>query len=186
MLHFDLEPIGFERLQRELGASDRQVRLAFNRALNRTVSRLRMLSSKGLQSELGLRRAAAMRRRLKSIRVRGAGGMTEARLWYGLNNLPVSEFKGRARRTPQGASFQGGPVRGDFSGAFVAKPGGAGRRSIFRRVKAVRLPISEETLAIKDKADTFVEDQVFDQLEDILWREFRRDLEARTIYSVGG
>lgn len=187
MLDFDIEADDLERIAEELGAMPKEIRASYNRALTRTASTLRTQSSKGLQSELGLRRAAAIRRRLKSIRVKGSSGtdykrMAAVRLWYGLNDLAVSEFKGRvADDGYRGAVFLG-ESRHDFPGAFTAKSKGSKQRTIMRRKGKSRLPISEERLPIKNQADVFVEDKIFVNLEAIFWRHFRSDLERRVNY----
>lgn len=182
MLDFDIDADELERIASELGAMPKEVNAAFNRALTRTAATLRKLSSKGLQSELGLRRAAALRRRLKSLRIKGQGGMSEVRLWYGLNDLSVSEFKGRISEASDGASYTGPAGSHRFPGAFVTKTQGGKRRTIMRRRGRARTPIRQEVLPIKDKADVFVEDEIFVHLERVFWRHFRDDLERRVTY----
>lgn len=182
MLDFEIDEGELRRIVSELGAAPKEVRLSFNRALSRTAATLRKLSSKGLQSELGLRRAKRLRRRLKTLRIKSGKGMAEVQLWYGLNDMPVSEFKGRVDQTGSGASYAGPAGSHRFQDAFVARSQRAGRRTIMRRRRQSRLPIAEEQLPIKDKADTFVEDEIFYRLEEIFWGHFRRDLEARVRY----
>lgn len=187
MLDFDVDAEGLQRIAEELGAMPKEVNAAYNRALTRTAATLRKLSSQGLQSELGLRRAKALRRRLKTIRVKGSKSrdyrrMAEVRLWYGLNDLAVSEFKGRVSESADGARYSGPAGAETFPDAFVAKPRGGSRRTIMRRRGRKRLPIQQETLPIKDRADVYVEDEVFVHLESIFWRHFRDDLERRVAY----
>ena len=187
MLDFDVDAEGLQRIAEELGAMPKEINAAYNRALTRTAATLRKLSSQGLQSELGLRRAAAVRRRLKTIRVKGSKTgdyrrMAEVRLWYGLNDLPVSEFKGRVSESASGARYSGPAGNEAFAGAFVANPRGSKRRTIMRRRGRKRLPIQQETLPIKDRADVYVEDEIFVHLESIFWRHFRDDLERRVAY----
>jgi len=187
MLDFDVDADELRRVVEELGAMPKEVNAAYNRALTRTAATLRKLSSQGLVSELGLRRAKAIRKRLKTIRVKGSNSgnyrkMASVRLWYGLNDIAVSEFKGRVSESAAGAGYSGPAGSHDFPGAFVAKPRGTKRRTIMRRRGARRLPIHQETLPIKDKADVYVEDNVFDQLESIFWRHFRDDLTRRVAY----
>lgn len=189
MLDFEIDADDLARVIEELGAMPKDVNAAYNRALTRTASTLRKESSKGLQSELGLRRAAGIRRRLKTARIKGSKGsdvkkMASVRLWYGLNDMQVSEFKGRvAEDAGRGAVFLG-EQRHDFPGAFAAKPKNAKRRTIMRRKGESRLPIREESLPIKDQADVFVEDKIFVNLEDIFWRHFLPDLRARVAGNV--
>lgn len=180
MLHFDIDAHGLQKIGNELQATEKQVRFALNRALRRTEASLRKLSSKGLTQELQLRTATALRKRLKSVRIR-QGKDGSVGLWYGLNPLPASSFKGRASQEDGGAWY------GDyyFKDAFVAKSKYKGRNTIFKREGAKRLPITEQGIKISDRAIVFIEDEVFVQTEEIFWNHFRRDLKARVNYQIG-
>lgn len=168
-------------MQDELGATEKQVGQAYSRALQRTAATLRRMSSTGLRTELGLRNAKALRKRLRTIKLRRGRNLQAVTLWYGTNDLPVSAFKGTPKKTRTGASFRGV----EFPGAFIAK-GKDGKRSIFRRRGRDRLPIVEQTMPVKDEIDVFLEDEIFDQVGDIFFRHFASDLRARAIYGVGG
>jgi hypothetical protein len=183
MLDFDIEADDLERVSKELGATTKEIRISYNRALTRTAATLRKLSSKGLQSHLGLARAAAIRRRMKTLRIKGQGGMNQVRLWYGLNDLPVSEFKGRITAGSTGGASYSGPAGGErFPGGWAGNSRYARKRTIMERVGGSRLPIREAKMPVKDRADVFVEDEVFWKLTDIFWRHFRTDLERRVNY----
>lgn len=179
MLNFDIEWSELQAVAGELQASEKQFKAALSRACNRTAATLRKMSSRGLKDELQLRTLAVLRKRLKSIRLRskGAAGVV---LWYGLNDLPVSSFKGRVRQTKEGADFRGH----QFKGAFVAKSGIKGKRTVFKRTGTGRLPIAEQLMPIKDQADIFIEDEIFTQVEEIFWNHFRRDITARVKYNL--
>lgn len=181
MLHFDLDWEQLHRLGEELQATDKQVKYAMSRAMRRTEATLRRLSSKGLTQELQLRTASVLRQRLKSIRMRANASTQEMGLWYGLNALPVSSFKGRPQSTGTGASFRDT----EFEGAFVGKSKIKNKRTIFKRKGEERLPIIEQQLPIEDKAIVFIEDEIFDQVLDIFWKNFDRDLRARVKYKLG-
>lgn len=181
MIHFHIDERGLRDVADEIGATDKQVRYALNRALRRTEASLRKLSSKGLTKELQLRTAQALRKRLKTIKLRTAAGGSELGLWYGLNPLPVSSFKGRPKDDPAGA-FMGDYF---FEGGFVARSSFKGRNTIFKRQGKKRLPIAEQTIAIQDQAIVYIEDEIFVQTEDIFWQHFRRDLQARVKYQLG-
>ncbi|WP_456267654.1 hypothetical protein M1D97_10330 [Kushneria sp. AK178] len=181
MLDFDIDESDLQSVVSELGAAPREVRLSYNRALSRTAATLRRLSSQGLQDELGLRRAKALRRRIKQLRIKRGSG-SSVQLWYGLNDLPVSEFKGRVAGGTDGASYAGAGGSHRFPGAFVAKSREARRKTILRRKGQSRLPVVEERLPIKKRADIYVEDRIFHRLDEIFWDYFRRDLTARVRY----
>lgn len=178
MLHFDIDFSRVVAAGDELQATPKQVRAALSRALARTASKLRTMSARGLRDELELRRIGALRKRLKSIRLRSSDGGIS--LWYGLNDMPVSWFKGTPRQGTDGATFRGK----DFPGAFVAKSRYA-RKTILKRKGKARLHIEEQSMPVEDQAVVFIEDQIFDQLESIFWPEFLRDLRARVSYNLG-
>lgn len=179
MIHFDIDSKGLFEIADELGATDKQVRYALNRALRRTEATLRKMSSKGLTAELKLRAAAALRKRLKTLKLRSKGDSVG--LWYGLNPLPVHAFKGRPKEDPKGAWM------GDFffEDGFVAHSTYKGRNTIFKRQGKKRLPIAEQTITVYDDAVVYIEDEIFVHTERIFWQHFRRDLTARVNYQIG-
>lgn len=183
MLHFEIGWLQLEDISQELGATPKQVKFALSRALRRTEATLRRMSAKGLTRVLQLRTLGSMRKRLKSIKLRklGIDAGDGVALWYGINPLPVSSFKGRPRKTDGGAEFRGQK----YDGAFVAKSKIKGKQTIFKRETANPLPISEQLHDIADQAIVFIEDEVFDQIEKIFWQHFRRDLQARVKFKLG-
>lgn len=185
MLTYDIDWSGLANVALELGASERQVKFSLSRALRRTEATLRRMSSKGLREVLQLRAASALRKRLKSIKARKVGGLGAGdgvALWYGLNDLPVSAFKGRPRENKAGAAFRGQ----QFDGGFVARSKAKGKQTIFKRKGEARLPIVEQLVPIEDAAIVYIEDEVFDQVETIFWQHFQRDLAARVKFKLGG
>ena len=40
-------------------------------------------------------------------------------------------------------------------------------------------------MSIEDKAQTFIEDEVFDEIEEVFFKNFRAEVRSRTLYSVG-
>lgn len=181
MISFDVDTSDIARLVADLQASEKQVRLSINRALRRTAGTLRVRASKGLQSELQLRLAGALRKRLREIKLRAKGNASEIGLWFGMNDLPVSAFKGSPKEYAGGATFRSV----EFPGAFVAN-GKGGKRTIYKRVGSGRLPIAEQTMPIKDQADVFVEDVIFPDVVEIFMKNFTADLRARTMFGGDG
>lgn len=178
MLGFDIDQRQVVAIADEFAASNKQVEMAYKRALTRTAATLRKIASAGLKSELGLRNTTALRRRIKEYRIRraGAGGV---KLWFGANDLPLSAFKGRARAVPGGVKFGETMIHG----AFFAKRGG--RRGVYRRLTDAAYPIDEARLPVADRIMVFVEDNVFVDLEAIFFKHFGDDIRRRTIYKVG-
>lgn len=175
MLRFDFDDSEIRKLAADLNADDQQVKRAMNRALKRTAGTVRKRSSTGLQAALGLRSATALRRRIKEYRL-GKGG-NSVKLWYGVNDLPLSAFPGRAKQSADG--MQVGGI--NIAGGFRIK----GKSGIYVRTGRSRWDIREATVPIEDKARVFIEDEVFAEIPEILMGNFVRELRAYTILGVG-
>jgi hypothetical protein len=180
MLAFDFDTSEMKRIADEFDASENDLRHAESRALRRTASTMKTRGRKGLRTELGLRTAAELRKRLQGFRFKRGKGMGEVSMWFGLNDMRVSAFKGRATRTGAGASFAGQ----DFDGAFVGR-NAKGRQTVMRRVSKSRWPVKEERMSIEDKAQIYIEDEVFDEIEEVFFMNFRAEVRSRTLYGVG-
>lgn len=180
-LYFDIDFSQLIGVADELQASEKQIKFAISAALKRTATTLRTMAARGLKSELQLRTISLLRKRLKTLKLRAARDSSEISLWYGLNDMPASWFKGRPKRTKTGAEMRGQQI----AGGFVAKSSFKGRQTIFKRKGKERLPIAEQNLEIEDSARVYIEDQIFDQTQEIFWRYFVRDLTARVKYSIG-
>lgn len=179
-LHFDIDLAQLRIIGAELQASEKQVKLALHTALNRTATTLRTMAARGLKNELELRTINLLRKRLKTLKLRMTGEGVQ--LWFGLNDMPASWFKGTPKQTASGAQVRGH----SFAGAFVAKSKFKGRKTVFKRTGDKRLHIAEQNLPIEDSAVVFIEDKIFDQTEQIFWKYFQRDLNARVKYRIGG
>lgn len=180
MLAFDFDARELKRIADEFEASERDLKFAYSRALRRTAQTMKTLARKGLRTELQLRTAAELRRRLQGFRFKRGKGLGEVKMWFGLNDMRVSAFKGRAARTGAGASF----ADHDFPGAFIAR-NSKGRPTVMRRATQKAYPIREERMPIEDKAQIFIEDEVFDEIEEVFFKNFRAEVRARTLYNVG-
>lgn len=178
MLGFDINAQQLEAIADEFAASESQVDKAYGRAANRTAGTLRRMASTGLKTELGLRNTTALRRRIKEYRIRGRRGRG-VRLWFGVNNLPISAFKGRPRATPTGVKF------GDITihGAFLATRGG--KLGVYERIGKAAFPIAPVKIPVADRIMVYLEDRVFVDLDAIFFKHFAAEIRARTIYGVG-
>lgn len=178
MLAFDFDDSRLDEISTSYDATPKQVKLATNRALKRTAATIRKISSKGLQSELGLRNAAAVRRRLKEYRI--GKGRSALKLWYGANDLPASAFKGRPKKISGGIQIGGATLHG----AFFAKI--RGKRRIMQRTGAGQWAITEATMPVADRMMIYLEDKVFVDIDSIFFKHFRHEIRAATILDIGG
>ena len=180
-LHFDLDDRQIGALITELGLTEKQAKFALGRALRRTATTLRVLSERGLKSELDVKKMAYLRRRLRFTRF-SRQSFEGARLWYGANDMPVSALRGKVAEDATGATFSGKAGTHHFDGGFVGKGKRAwtkGTRTIFTRKGKGRLPIAEASMPVKDRMDIFIEDEIFDKINDIFWNHFQRDMLSR-------
>ena len=177
MLGFDIDDGQLSRIAEEYSATPKQIGLAESRSLKRTAGTIRRLSSSGLKTELGLRNATALRRRIKEFRV--GKGRKSIKLWYGANDLPVSAFKGRAQQVPGGIKFGETMIHG----AFLAKLGG--KRRVMVRYGPARWQIGEATIPVADRMMIYLEDEVFVDVGSIYMKNFLSEIRARTILGVG-
>lgn len=178
MLGFEINDAALAAIGDEFAATPAQIELSLKRARIRTAATVRRLSSSGLKSELGLRNTKALRKRIKEFR-RKRGRGADIKVWYGVNDLPLSAFKGRPREVPEGVRF-GDTV---IHGAFLAKRGG--RRGVFQRLTDRAFPIAEAGLPVADRMMAFIEDKVFVDINSIFFKHFASEIRARTIYGVG-
>lgn len=180
MITFQIDANEIRSVAREFQASERQIGMSINRALRRTAGTMRQRAERALRAEFDPRRANAIRRRLKALRIRHHAKRWEAGLWVGLNDLRIADLKGTPTETATGGRFRGR----DYPGAFVARRG-SGPRTLFKRSSRGRFPIVEQTYPISDRGQTVLEDDVFADLIDVFMDNFRADLRARTVFGVG-
>ncbi len=181
MLNFQPNIDGLQNLVNDLAATERQVKVSLYRSLSRTATSLRVLAARKMHSDLELRTIMMLRKRMKSLSIKVGDGQG-FRLWFGLNDIPVSWFKGTPSGGASGATHKGTA----FPGAFVAKSKFKGRKTVFKRNKgAARLHISEQLKTIEKKSAAIIENKIFGQTEKIFWQHFERDLRARVAYKLG-
>ncbi len=184
MLRFEIDAQQVHALIAELGVTEKQAKFALGRALQRTAATLRRMSERGLKSALDIKKVAYLRKRLKSVRFRG-GSFQGMKLWYGLNDMPVSALRGAVSKERDGARFAGKAGAKSFKGGFPAKSARGFGRTILMRQSKARLPLREAEMPVKDRMDVFVEDHIFVQAEEIFWKHFERDMTARSKFGVG-
>lgn len=161
----------------ELKSTKEEVGASLSKALRRTASALRVMSSKRLVSELQLRRAMDLRKRLKTMKVRAKGKEANKLLACGSGCPGCRSRPSRAgpHRPEKGVSFQGR----EYKGRFLATMPGQAHAGMFRRKGRARLPIVCQNVEIKDVVDPIIEDEIFPKATEIFIRNFLHDLKWR-------
>lgn len=185
-LIFDIDIEELEYLQQLHEATEKHMKLAYNRALKRTAVTLRALARRYLKDELKLRNLKALRKRLQQYQLKGGQGMAELKLWFGLNPLPVSALKGRMTQTESGAVFKPAGPSGnqEYDGAFLAKVNG--KKSIWQRASKRRNSIYEHSVPVHKGLQESIEDDVFEKIPGIFLKHFESDLKARVKFGFDG
>ena len=183
--HIDVEEL--EALKDIHGATEMQMRAAYNRALGRTVITLRSLTNKKLRDEMGIKSLKAIRKRFQHFRLRSPSKQKkfdELKLWYGMNDVSVGYLKGSIRRngskkSPNGAIFKprGKIPTQTYDNGFVTRL--YNRRSIFTRKTANRYPVVEARVPVADELNAMIEDDIYERLPEIFLKHFETDLKGR-------
>jgi hypothetical protein len=171
MLKHDIDGSAREALANEYAATPRQMQAAQGRAAKRTAATIRRLASTGLRTELGLRNATALRRRLKEFKV--GRRRKVLKVWIGANDLPISAFKGRLQKVPGGIRLGSTTIHG----AFFARIGG--KRRVYQRIDRDR--IAEVSMPVADRMMVYLEDEVFTDVGSIFMRHLVSEVRARTM-----
>lgn len=175
MIGVDIDPREIDNLQRELGATSKQVEQARRRAMTRTASTLRRTVNQELRSALDVRTAAALRRRLRPRGVKGGGRSSRTSIWIGMNNMALRDIKGRPRRA--GGGMEVGGTR--FERAFQARMPTQSKRRVWQRRGSARLPIQEPTVPVQDEMQAAIDSRVMPEASEIFMRHFMTDLRGR-------
>lgn len=177
---FTLDDRELKRIADEFGASKETLRYAYSRAMRRTAQTMKARARKELRTELQMRSAAEIRKRLFGFKFkRGKYDWGEFRMWFGLNDMRVSAFKGRAKSTSTGATFAGQ----EFERAFVGR-NRKGKQTIMQRASRKRWPIKEARMPIESKARYRIQD-LLDDFEEVFFKNFYSEVRSRTLYQVG-
>lgn len=169
VIELDVEAIGIDQTINDLGATEAQVKAALKSTLTKMASWLRTRSVRGLSKALEVQQKV-LRRRLKTFRAVLSTDGGSITVWYGLN--PISLISLGARQTRRGVTAG----RHKRPGAFIAKG------QVFKRKGKSRLPLVKQELDIKDKSETYIEDNVLGDIEfeRQFFTVFERELRWRT------
>lgn len=201
-LPVDIDINAIWRIAENIGATQKQFRAAYSRALRRTAATLRKKAMADLKDGLAPRSMNLVRRRLLSFRLDRGSQLDNFRLWFGLNAIKVKDLKGRisgrvrphhnrrdkstgryikARRQTQDAGFapKGNLLASQtFTNGEVARSRRDNRRTVVirdpdtRRTREAEVDIYEPML-------NYVEDNAFAEAMDIFMHHFESDIRGR-------
>ncbi|NAW56996.1 MULTISPECIES: hypothetical protein [unclassified Vibrio] len=177
---FDIDLDELTAIRHSVGATEKEMRLAYNRALARTAVTVHKLAAKLMRDELKAKNLKLIRARLKKFRLKKGGkALDELKLWFGLNPVPVHALRGRLRSTKDsGATFTPTSPRlsrvHEARGFVIEKNG---QKMMFRRTSAKRYEMVK--VEIDDALHVRIEDEIFEQIPEIFVRHFTTDIKGR-------
>lgn len=201
-LPVDIDVKAIWRIAENIGATQKQFRAAYSRALRRTAATLRKKAMADLKDGLAPRSMNLVRRRLLSFRLDRGSQLDNFRLWFGLNAIKVKDLKGRisgrvrphhnrrdkstgryikARRQAQDAGFA---PKGNLLASQTSTNGEVARsRRDNRRTVVIRDPDTRRTreaeVDIYEPMLNYVEDNAFAEAMDIFMHHFESDIRGR-------
>ncbi|MCS6257462.1 hypothetical protein [Shewanella baltica] len=187
-LLFDIDPSQLEGVQLMLGATEKEMMAAYNRAITRTSVTMKAQGARLMRDGMDAKSLKEMRKRMQAHKYafklgKTGGSLDELKLWFGLNDMSVGRLKGRisrlgSKKSPAGAAFNSSKLgRKEFGDGFVTRL--RGKRSIFARKGAARFPVSEAKMAVADPVQVKLEDEIFASLPEVFMQHYTTDMKGR-------
>lgn len=159
MIDIQIDAAGLDRIALDLAATEKEVSRALNSTLSKIGRWLRGRAVSGLSKELGIKREILRQRRLKMRPIIKSAKGGHISIFFGLD--PISYvYLGTPVKTARGVQIG----KHYIEGGFVAKAPN-GKLMVFKREGRTRLPIKKQSLDVKDKADTFIQDSLLVEAE---------------------
>ncbi|WP_168385800.1 hypothetical protein [Erwinia amylovora] len=201
-LPVDIDVNAIWRIAENIGATQKQFRAAYSRALRRTAATLRKKALADMKDGLAPRSLQMVRRRLLSFRLDRGSQLDNFRLWFGLNAVKVGDLKGRisgrlrphhsrrdkssgryikAKRQADAAGFspKGALLSAQtFANGEVARSSRDKRRTVVIRDPATRRTREAEVDIYQQMLD-YVEDNAFAEAMAIFMHHFESDIRGR-------
>lgn len=201
-LPIDIDVDAIWQIADSIGATQKQFRAAYSRALRRTAATLRKKALSDLKDGLAPRSIGLVRRRLLSFRLDRGSRLDNFRIWFGLNAIKVKDLKGRingrlrprhtlrdkstgrfikARRQVKNAGFT---PKGSLLSTLTFENGEVARsKRENRRTVVIRDPQTRRTreaeVDIYEPMLNYIEDNAFAEAMDIFMHHFETDIRGR-------
>ncbi|MFV0576045.1 MAG: hypothetical protein ACK5NC_11625 [Vibrio sp.] len=178
---FDIDLEEVEALKNIVGATEQEMKLAYNRALNRTARTFAKLSKTLIKDDIQARNVKFTRKRLKSYKNRGSNGLDNFKLWVGLNPVPTYILQGKlkwkrggpASFTPKASNLESITT----SRGFVLKVNG--KKLMFERKAKGKSGYEIVKEDIHKPLEESIEAEIFRKIPEIFFHHYESDLKSR-------
>ncbi|MEB5748663.1 hypothetical protein MXF13_02010 [Leclercia adecarboxylata] len=195
-----------DKIRESAGATKSQMIAAFNRAIKRTTAKLQRDAIALMIGETAVKGKSKVKKRVRSFTERAAGNEKPGtgKIWFGLNDMSVSELKG-GMRNPRGLSpkkrkrddkgrFM--PVRGARGATFTPRGQGLhpttfinsfagtvrGKKSIW--IRSQNGHVHEAMLPIYHPMIAGIRGDIFSGAGEMLMTYYKQDLSGRVAGGV--
>lgn len=175
---FDIDLEELEAVRDIFGATEKEMRLAYNRALKRTAKTIASMSAKLMRDELKAKKLKSIRKRLKHFQSKKSNSLDTLKFWFGLNPIPAHLLRGRFKKLTEGASFT--PAASnlksvtDRRGFIMQKEG---NKLMF--IRTSKREYESAKVDINDSLQIKIEDEIFEQVPEIFMKHYETDLKGR-------
>lgn len=181
---FSIDLDELEAVKQILNATEKEMMLAYNRALKRTAISFKSLLSKKVRDSVQARKLDYVRKRLKDYRVSTPGEVLDGlKFWVGLNDMAVHSLKGRMKQKSPYAYFSPKSKAIDQKKArrgFVLTGGKLGsNRLMFQRFASYKGAYHVVRTSIDTAVQDGIEDKLFNLSPEIFLKHFETDLKGR-------
>lgn len=201
---FDIDTSALLQLQKQFGATQDQMLMAYNRALKRTAKHMHRVSVSMLMAGLAAKKRKYVDKRVKDFLIRRnsskekIGDMSCVKLWYGLDDFRVYQLRGSMRDAPKkkpAHDSENGEFikkkRGQPGATFVSKAKGLasttfedsfvgeryGYNSIW--IKIPRGGVKEGRVSVHEALEEAIDEYIFENIGPVFMRYYEQDLKGR-------
>lgn len=169
-VYLDTNLSELERIAQDLAATQSQVAAAARRAVGKLARWIKSVSLREASRDTGIKRSVLKNRLFMGVH----GSQYTARVWYGLNAIPLSALN--PKQTATGVSA--GPVQRRH--AFIVERGGG--KQVYRRVhKDQRLPLAVQYQAVADEFRRILQVDVNPRFQRMFVKYFEQELRWETV-----
>lgn len=206
---FDIDMSALRELREAVGATQQQMLMAYNRALNRTAKHMHRVSVGMMIDALAVKKRKVANKRIKPFVKRrnfgkeSTGELSSAKIWYGLNDFRVHDLRGSMRkqrkqkqkRDPETGQFMK-TKKGARGATFIPKSEGLHSMSwpdsfVAKRysVKSIWIRregggVEEARVPVHEALEDAIDDYIFENIGSVFMRYFEQDLRGRVAGNV--
>ena len=162
-----------DKVQKALNVTEKQMTALHKRAAKRTAQNVRVIASKGNLGLGELRRKKVPRARVKPLN-RG----DKIGIWFGLNDVRASEFKGTPKKVEGGVTFRGKFYQGYFLARLKHDPNPTSVRRILI-LPPGQTSWEEVMIPIENLARDFIDREIQPKIEGLFNKNFEQSVDGQ-------